>query len=434
MRLPRNIPHLGLLFLLAVTSLAPLLFVQLNDAETRHNVWKLLAKTGSLVVTVLMVWQLLLGYRQLAARWVGGDFLWTVAAHRWVGGVVGALVLLHPTLITLLYLQARGINPFSLRSPWPLGPLVWVGVFTLLLLVGIVLSSLFWRDRMGRSGWYVSHLCSYLLLPLVFIHGMAIGDTLGETALRHVWQGLMVLVALIYLLRLAGSVGWLSAEYEVVATEHAADDVVEITLKPLARPLRPRAAQFAFFRRGRWGRTRPFTISSYEPSGGVIGITVKALGSESGRLQEVQTGERFWVDGPYGTFGREAFETDRCIVMLAGGIGITPFRRLIRELDKVDRESFLFYANRYEKDIAHREEIEGAEDVELIHVLTGHEEHEEFAVGRITPEFLDEHLEQALDQYEYFVCGPTEMIKSLEEGLMQHSVSRAQLHHESFDY
>ncbi|MHB8997137.1 MAG: ferredoxin reductase family protein [Armatimonadota bacterium] len=435
MNLRRFVPHFALLCLLVVTTAAPLLLVPLNEPSAHLNQWKLLAKIGSLCGTILMVWQFLLGYRQAAARWVDDDYLWTIKIHKWAGVAAGLLVPLHPLFIALYYADKWRMNLFFGGLPWPLSLFVPLGVIALIVLAGIVLTSTLWRKRLGREVWFSSHLSSYVLLPLVLIHGYVIGNTVGTTGLRYVWQGMFVLVALFYLLRLLAARGAFSARYEVIEAKDVADDVVEISLKPLGRPLRPRPAQFAFFRRESGGATRPFTISRYVAETGEIEITVKAEGPTTTALQEVQLGERFRVDGPYGTFGQQAFKTDRPILMLAGGIGITPFRRMIQELEALpDREAYLFYGNKYEKDIAHRAEIEATDEVDLIHVLSEVEEHDTFHTGRITLELLTSHLSQPLDRYECFICGPPAMIKSLEADLHENHVPPRQVHHELFEY
>ena len=298
-----------------------------------------------------------------------------------------------------------------------------------------MLTSVLLRKAMGRRAWYVTHLGSYVLLPLAFVHGYPIGMTLQDTGLRHVWQGLFVLTAAFYVLRLLAQLGVFSARYEVTAVRHAAEGVVELVMRPIGRALRPASGQFAFFRRGIAGSGRPFTISDSDDADGRLNITVKALGRVTTALQTVRPGERFLVDGPYGTFGREVLTTDRPVVMLAGGIGITPFRKLIRDLERQPgREAYLFYGNQYEKSIAHREEIEAAEHVDLIHVLSGVEEHEEFEVGLITIELLKKHLEGALSRHEFLLCGPPVMVDKLEAGLHAENVPGRQIHHEVFDY
>jgi predicted ferric reductase len=417
------------------TALVPAFFIQLDEPTRTLNTWKLLAKIGSLCGTVLLFWQFLLGYRQLASRWVACDYLWTLRIHKLLGVAAVALILLHPIFITPYYLRKRDLWLLWVDLPWPLNVLVPGGIVAFLILVAIAVTSTLLREKMGKRAWYLTHLSSYVLLPLVFIHGYPIGMTLAETGLRHVWQVLFVLTGALYLFRALARFGAFSSVYEVKWTDHVTENVVELCMQPTGRPIRPASGQFAFFRRGLSQPARPFTVSKYDETSGELCITVKALGRTTRQLQNVQVGERFLVDGPYGVFGQAALISPRPVVMLAGGIGITPFRRLIRELEKQpDREAFLFYGNQYEEDIAHREEIEGAPHVEVVHVLSGEEEHEYLEVGFITIELVEKYLDRNLSHYEFLLCGPPVMVEKLESGLRAKGIPRGQIHHELFSY
>jgi predicted ferric reductase len=384
---------------------------------------------------VLLFWQFLLGYRQPLARWVVTDYLWTVRWHKRLGVAAFLLILLHPVFITPYYLVKKDLWLFSIDLPWPHNVLVPCGIVGLIVLLVIVVSSTLLRDFMSRRAWYGTHLTSYLVLPLLFVHGYPIGMTLGETRLSVVWHGLFVLTGLFFAFRFLARLGVFSSVYEVVHAEPEAPDVTELCMRPVRRPLEPACAQFAFFRHEPGAPARPFTISRYDEATGEICITVKAQGPTTSALQDVQEGQRFQVDGPYGVFGQAALASDRPIVMLAGGIGVTPFRRMIDELKRQPgREAFLFYGNQYERDIAHREEVESAAHVELVHVLSGVEEHEEFEVGFITTDLLREHLDEDLPAYEFLLCGPPVMVRKLEPALRESGVPDRQIHHELFTY
>ena len=429
---PRKLAILGLL---VATAAMPAFFVRLDEPTRTLNAWKLLAKIGSLCGTVLIFWQFLLGYRQAVARWVTPDYLWTIKVHKILGVAGVALILLHPAFITPYYLRKFDMWLLFGDLPWPLNLLVPLGMAGMLILLIILVTSTLLRKPMGRRAWYLTHLSTYVLLPLVFVHGYPIGMTLGETGLRHVWHALFGLTGIFYVLRLAAGLGAFSSVYKVTGVLRVAPEVVELRMTPVSRPLRPAPAQFAFFRRGKFFPVRPFTVSKYDETTGELSITVKALGRMTRELLKAEEGERFLVDGPYGVFGQAALASDRPIVMLAGGIGVTPFRRIIDELERqADREAFLFYGNQYEQEIAHREEIEEAPHVDVVHVLSGVEEHEQLETGYITVELLQKHLKGPLSRHEFLLCGPPVMVEKLEAGLKHAGVPHAQVHHELFGY
>lgn len=427
----------ALLAAVLATCLMPAFFIRLDEPTLQLNLFKVLAKIGSLCGTVLFFWQFLLGFRQAAARWVTPDYLWVVGLHKRLGMLALPLVLLHPAFIIPYYRIKHGQRPLLgvAELPGELGTFVPLGIAAAVLLLVIVATSTVLRAHMARAPWYCIHLGSYVLLPLALVHGYPIGMTIGGTPLRWGWLLLSALTALLFAWRLAARLGVGCASYEVVCTEAVGDETTEIALRPMGSPLRPAAAQFAFFRRKLWASAHPYTISKYDGQTGELSITVKALGEASDNWQDVRSGERFRVDGPYGVFGREAFTTARPIVMLAGGIGVTPFRRMIDELGNMPgREAFLFYGNPTAKDIAHGEEIEDAGHVDVVHVLSNEEPRTEFESGYITPELLRKHLESDLARYEYFLCGPAAMVEKIEPALREAGVPDAQIHCELFKY
>lgn len=99
-----------------------------------------------------------------------------------------------------------------------------------------------------------------------------------------------------------------------------------------------------YFRDSSAPRGKEYSISS-APFEQMFTISVKAAGEYSNRLCALQCGDTFLGSQPRGTFYSERDDTD--LVMLAAGIGITPFRSII--FDAVQRTStqelYLFYSN-----------------------------------------------------------------------------------------
>ncbi|WP_287668082.1 hypothetical protein [Accumulibacter sp.] len=127
--------------------------------------------------------------------------------------------------------------------------------------------------------------------------------------------------------------GLAARPFLVQSATPVADEMVEITLKPLAEPIAVTAGQFvlvAFFAgptfRG-CGEFHPFTVSAIGADG-QIRIGVKALGDCTRRLQGIEPGVPARVHGAFGTFLAERPAAAQ--LWLAGGIGITPFLALLR--------------------------------------------------------------------------------------------------------
>jgi predicted ferric reductase len=422
-----------LVIAIAVTSLFPLAFVRLDEPTVGLNVYKLLAKAGSLSGSMLIVWQFLLGHRATIGK-VVVDLLWLLELHKSIGKYILLLIVLHPVFITVYYIAKEGINPLALSTGWPFDTYVLLGMIALGIFVFVVLTSLWLRSRLAFQSWYTMHISSYLALPLVFVHSFPIGQTLEDTGLGIFWRILLVVVVAFALYRLICRLGLGVRTHVVTQVREVGEEVAEITARPEGTRLDPAIGQFVYFRRGLRGAIRPFTVSLYNRETGDVSVTVKAQGTTTTDLQSIQPGETVYIDGPYGVFSREALQTDRPLVMIAGGIGITPFVRLCRELvPQGERELHLFYGNKRRNEIIYQDEFETMNRVRLVHVLSDEPDYEG-ETGFITPELLKRRLQRDLKQHEFLICGPPEMTMTLESGLKGEGVPDEQIHHELFSY
>jgi sulfhydrogenase subunit gamma (sulfur reductase) len=360
--------------------------------------------------------------------------VWVVTLHKHLGVLACFLILLHPVFITAYYLAKFRQNLFLFDLSVPFGWFVLLGLCALAILGLIYVTSVPLRKYLRKSRWYIMHLTSYILLPAVFVHSFAIGMTVRGTSLRWFWVGLAVIVGGFLLHRLAFRVGLFSSRYVVVSAKAAAVRVIDITLRPVRKGIWPKMGQFVYLRRKPMQTAHPYTISAYDRPSGSMSITAKAQGATSTDLQKVLSGETMTVDGPYGVFAWHALESRRPLAMIAGGIGITPFRRLMRVLEKrKDRPAWLFYGSKRYEDIVYRDELKNLAHVKVVHVL----EKEPRAVeekGFISIGLLRKYLGDDLARYEFLLCGPPIMISLLESGLLSAMVPAGQIHHELFSW
>jgi predicted ferric reductase len=421
-----------LLFLLAVTVVVPPVFIQLNEPTIKLQIFKVLAKIGSLSGVVFMLWQFLLGFRGAISRMLP-DLLWSLDLHKKIGTWLLLLVILHPVFITFYYLEKFHKNLYALNLSNFFDISVLLGIIALVMLLLIIGSSLYRQYFKSYTVWYLLHLSSYLLLPLVFVHSLFIGQTVRMTGLRLIWWGLAGALALFIIYRLAAALGILLKKHRVSAVAVVGPQVTRITMQPLGKRVEPAPGQFIFLRWDLWSGSRPFTVSHYDKRSGELSVTVKALGKMTTRLQGVRPGEVLAIDGPYGVFTPAAMEQARPVVMIAGGIGITPFLRFMDALaTKPGRELYLFYGNKFAREIVYKEEIE-ARPVRVIHVLSDEPDYQG-EKGFITNDLLKRHLTRDLKEYEFMICGPPIMTAKLKESLAEENVPAGQIHYELFSY
>jgi predicted ferric reductase len=423
----------ALLALMLVTSLAPLGFVQFDEPNVKSQVYKGLAKTGALCGTLLLSWQFVLGFRQVSGK-ILPDLLWVLSLHKAIGKYILFLVSFHLVFITLYYIDRKEFNPLVLQGGFPFAAYVFLGEIAFALFVVVVITSVFFRSRMSRKMWYIFHLVSYLALPVVFIHSFPIGMTIGESGLWVIWNIVMIGLMIFYIFRGICWLGVLSHEHIVTSVEDVGPRVVKISALPVRKKVEPKLGQFIYFGLGRWGPSRPFTVSHYRSDSGEISVTVKAFGEGTRKLQAVRPGQNVYIDGPYGVFANAVLHDDRPLVMIAGGIGITPFKRIFEELAyQPDREIHLFYGNKRRNEIVYEEELNNVETVTVVHVLS-HEPDYPGEKGFITVDLMKKYLSRSLQRYDFLICGPPAMTAKLEEDLTNAAVPAGQIYHELFSY
>ncbi|HZT73159.1 MAG TPA: FAD-dependent oxidoreductase [Terriglobales bacterium] len=139
-----------------------------------------------------------------------------------------------------------------------------------------------------------------------------------------------------------------------------------------------------------------------------------------GVLRNLPLGSEVAIDEPAGAFTLHR-DTGRAAVFLAGGIGVTPFRSMIRqaEHDGVARRLYLFYSNRRPEDAAFldefREMAAGNGEFKFVPTVTqawrsGCEWQGE--TRYIAPELIVRHV-GALQGPMYYLAGPPAMVQSL---------------------
>lgn len=169
----------------------------------------------------------------------------------------------------------------------------------------------------------------------------------------------------------------------------------------------------------------PITISS---SAGAelsrLELSIKALGDWSGdEVPRIVAGDRVWIDGPYGGFVYDGLPAGRTgLLLIAGGIGITPMRSMLLTLrDRMDPVPVqLIQAARRVEGLLFRDELHA---LQTQIPLTIHEVLEEpppqwpGEVGRVTEALLRRVMADNAQPLCY-LCGPGPMLDEIEERLM----------------
>ena len=184
----------------------------------------------------------------------------------------------------------------------------------------------------------------------------------------------------------------------------------------------------------------PFTISSSPSENDHISVAVKESGDFTASIGQTGPKDRAAVLAPYGRFSFMLHPERKRTVFIAGGIGITPILSMLRYMThlKMEREVFLFYANRTESDIAFRNELDAMGEegsvpkLSLFHIISKPRENWDGEKGRLNGEILRKHLENFRDTA-FYICGPPPMIEAVWRVLEDKGLSDQDIFYDKFD-
>jgi ferredoxin-NADP reductase len=218
----------------------------------------------------------------------------------------------------------------------------------------------------------------------------------------------------------------------VAAVVREARGVVSIVVEGRhLEELRAQSGQFfrwRFLTPDSWWTAHPFSLSA-APTPTHLRLTVKALGDGSGTLQQLEAGTWVMAEGPYGAM-TAARRTHRDVLLIAGGVGITPMRALFETMPLASgRDLLLLYRVRADGDIVFRDELE-----HIAHARGARLRYVDGArVGPGTPNLFHWLVPNLLDR-DVYLCGPPGMADAVRDALRGAGLPAEQRHEERFDF
>lgn len=365
-------------------------------------------------------------------RGVGADRLsrW----HSAGGRTVVALVLVHAWAATQAWAQSRQESiPLALwhvlRMPW----LIAATVGTVMFLAVATLSVRAARRRVSYESWHAVHLLTYVAVALSFLHQLAGPDLAGHRVLQLLWAllytavfGLVLEHRVVTPLRMAGR-----HRMRVAAVVPEGRDVVSIVIE--GRDLDELHAESGQFFRWRflapdhWTTAHPFSLSA-PPTDRQLRLTVKSLGDGSTRLQDLEPGTWVLAEGPYGAM-TAGLRTHRDVLLIAGGVGITPMRALFETMPLTPGQDLrLIYRARSEADLTFRaelEEIARRRGASIVYLLGSDVVLDADLLQRLVP---------GLTARDVYMCASPSMSAAVRTALHEAGLPARQLHEERFAF
>jgi predicted ferric reductase len=421
---------LGLTLTIQITTLTASDFADIYSQITTAS--RFFALTGSYLAIIGL---LLIARISWIENVLGHDRL--VTWHRKAMPYALYFITLHVLLVTLGYAggdQVRiGSALWTMITTYP-----WMLPATLgfiLLLVAGVSSYRIFRQSISYESWWIIHLYTYLGVALSFMHQILTGAMfISHPLAKNYWIGLysFVVVAILYWRILMPLTKSIRHKLMVDKVVNEGPGVVSIYIKGRdVKKLKAQGGQFfswRFLSKNLWYQSHPYSLSA-SPSDDSMRITVKALGDSSSELAHLKSGTRVFIEGPYGVFKASTARRGRHIVLIGGGVGITPLRAIMEEFPNNTQIDILYRASN-ESELVLRKELDELSDRigARVHYLVGsRQEH------TMSYEYLKKFVPNFQDS-EVFICGPEGLVSAVKEAAKKAGIPKNRFHDEAFAF
>ncbi|MBY0537999.1 hypothetical protein K2P47_01220 [Patescibacteria group bacterium] len=372
--------------------------------------------------------------------------------------------------VFLLSLSGLGAAAWWVATPWLFIPLVITGLAVVVkirrlamvgsfLLVGFLvfmLEGLYYGDDVvvGTTTFFLSY-------PALFLGFFMLTEpfTMPPTRTSQMWYG--ALVGLLSTTSIFKPLVTLSPELallignlavypltlkrklylEVMAVETIAHNIYEIIFK------KPDGMKFEAGQYLEWmvphtkadtrGVRRYFTIAS-SPTEDVVRVALKipeVSSTYKTQLRALKAGDVVIASQLAGDFILPK-DTNQKIGLIAGGIGVTPFRSQLQHINDKDevRDVVLFYGNNTIAEIAYGElfaKLGSKIGLKTVHVLAKESASSDYETGYFSADIVKRHLSDYAERV-WYISGPPPMVRSAESVLRSLGVLRKNIKKDFF--
>ena len=363
---------------------------------------------------------------------------WLASAHRSLGGYLVLLLCAHAGLVIAAYSVSLHAAPpevlVSVLRTYPGVLAATAGLLTILAAGFTSARSI--RRRLGYEGWHAIHLLMYPAATAAFWHQLTLGAQFSRNRwAAGAWAGLHTVVATAVISNRV-VIPYLNNRrhrFRVSRVEEVGGDVVTVYIRGRhVAELKATAGQYfrwRFMSRGLWYQAHPFSLSA-APSADTLRLTFKCVGGYTRRLKRrLRPGARVLADGPYGAF-TGVLRRQRGVVMIGGGIGVTPLRAIAETMPGYRRDIVFIQRASKAAELILTRELEALDRAgRLIYIpAVGSRKNDPLSADRLL------ELVPDIEDREVFICGSAGLASAVVRNLRSANVRRGRIHTEIFDF
>jgi len=422
---------------LGLTVAIELTALRASDISSFYLIIQTISRFAALIGTYFALLGILLVSRiPWVERGVGHDRL--ITWHRKLGPWSLYLIGLHVLLITVGY--AVQFQEQVIREFWSMLTTfswMWAALagFIFMITAGVT-SYKKARAKLSYEAWWTIHVSTYLAIELSFMHQILNGPMFISHPLNKAfWIFLYsAMVFCIVYWRIALPI-YRSFRHGLKVEKIVVEGPNMVSIIMRGRDLDKLGAQggqffgWRFIAKGHALASHPYSLSA-SPTAHYLRITVKDLGDHSRSMADLKPGTRVFMEGPYGAFtaGRAS---RKHVVLVGGGVGITPIRALMEEFRAGVQLDVIFRASNAE-DLVLREEMDylaaKSEGSIRIHYLVGSRKIHPMdakSLETLVPRFADSDI---------YICGPSPLVEAVRTAAKELGVPKNRFHDEAFAF
>jgi len=379
------------------------------------------------------------------SKWIESSFGLDRLAH--AHGIIGFLILillvLHPVLLTLGQSME---NDVSFKEQFidyckNYEDVIPAVIAVIIICIAVIVSLFIRLKKIKYEIWYYIHLFLYLAIVFSFSHQLELGSDLNASELfKYYWYALyaFVFINLICYRFLIPILKFHKHRFFVSDITPETTDVCSLSISGLNMEyFNFEPGQFIFVRflaKGFFHEKHPFSVSG-RVQNNKVRISVKALGDFTRKIPDIPIGTRVVIDGPHGIFSLKTSLASK-MLLIAGGIGITPIRAIVEKLADLKIDTVLLYFNRTANNIVFDLELKTIQEnssskLKIINILSS-ESSWKGEKGKLDRDMLNRLVPDSF-QREVFICGPPAMMKHSIKVLKSFGV-KAKIHFERFSF
>ena len=342
----------------------------------------------------------------------------------------------HASAAIVAWAQAKSIGLLSATDDvLSLPGLITASIGTVILLLIGVASLRVVRRRVSYERWHLLHLLTYLAVGLGSASARGTGS--GWPQMVAGCLGAAVLLCLRAGAAMASAAAGFPARRHRLRVEDVRQESKDVTSVLMSGQhldeLRAEPGQFFRWRflPARRGARRTPSPSPAPPTPRELRITIKANGDGTRRLFDITSGTLVFAEGPYGVLTRRRRRRPR-VLLIAGGVGITPMRSLFEAIDLPGKDVHLVYRASREQGLVLKHELDeiaersGARVVYLVGPTSdAANDMSAHALNRIVGD---------LSAHDVYLCASPRLASRVRDSLMDDGFPRHQLHEERFTF